>query len=164
MIPASAAPPEKVEAAATALRGQHSLTVDEAARILNVEPRDARTILQRLCLAGTAMFDPDGGAYRWRALFPELDLESGEGPGLEERRGVEMYRQGGARITSDHLSAEGREVDAFVSEGERTSNARIRRDEDGRIVYAQCDCSHVRYHKLRLGPCRHIIATSLAAG
>jgi hypothetical protein len=164
MIPASAAPPEKVEAAAAALRDQHSLTVDEAARILNVEPRDARTILQRLCLAGTAMFDPDGGTYRWRALFPELNLESAEGPGLEERRGVEMYRQGGARITSDHLSPEGREVDAFVSDGERMSNARIRRDEDGRIVYAQCDCSHFRHHKLRLGPCRHIIATSLAAG
>ena len=164
MIPASAAPPEMVEAAADALREQHSLSVDDAAHILNVQPRDARTILQRLCVAGTAMFDPDGGTYRWRALFPELNLESGEGPGLEERRGVEMYRQGGTRITSDELSPEGREIDATVSDGERTSNTRIRRDEDGRIVYAQCDCTHFRYHKLRLGPCRHIIATSLAAG
>ena len=164
MIPASAAPPEMVEAAATALREQHSLSVDDAAHILNVQPRDARTILQRLCVAGTAMFDPEGGIYRWRALFPNLNLESGEGPGLEERRGVEMYRQGGTRITSDELSPEGREVDATVSDGERTSNTRIRRDEDGRIVYAQCDCTHFRYHKLRLGPCRHIIATSLAAG
>ena len=164
MIPASAAPPEMVEAAATALREQHTLSVDDAARILNVQPRDARTILQRLCVAGTAMFDPDGGIYRWRALFPHLNLESGEGPGLEERRGVDMYRQGGTRITSDELSPEGREVDATVSDGERTSNTRIRRDEDGRIVYAHCDCSHFRYHKLRLGPCRHIIATSLAAG
>lgn len=164
MIPASAAPPEIVEAAATALREQHSLSVDDAAHILNVQPRDARTILQRLCVAGTAMFDPDGGIYRWRALFPNLNLESGEGPGLEERRGVDMYHQGGTRITSDELSPEGREIDATVSDGERTSNTRIRRDEDGRIVYAQCDCSHFRYHKLRLGPCRHIIATSLAAG
>ena len=164
MIPASAAPPEMVEAAADALREQHSLSVDDAAHILNVQPRDARTILQRLCVAGTAMFDPDGGIYRWRALFPNLNLESGEGPGLEERRGVDMYHQGGTRITSDELSPEGREIDATVSDGERTSNTRIRRDEDGRIVYAQCDCSHFRYHKLRLGPCRHIIATSLAAG
>lgn len=164
MIPASAAPPEMVEAAATALRERHSLSVDDAARILNVQPRDARTILQRLCVAGTAMFDPDGGTYRWRALFPNLNLESGEGPGLEERRGVDMYRQGGTRITSDEVSREGREVDATVSDGERTGNTRIRRDEDGRIVYAHCDCSHFRYHKLRLGPCRHIIATSLAAG
>ncbi len=164
MIPASAAPPEKVEAAATALREQHSLSVDDAARILNVQPRDARTVLQRLCLAGTAMFDPDGGTYRWRALFPELDLESGEGPGLEERRGVEMYRQGGTHITSDDLSAEGREIQATVNDEARTSKVQIRRDEDGRIVYAQCDCSHFRYHKLRQGPCRHIIATSLAAG
>ena len=164
MIPASAAPPEIVEAAATALREQHSLSVDDAAHILNVQPRDARTILQRLCVAGTAMFDPEGGIYRWRALFPNLNLESGEGPGLEERRGVDMYHQGGTRITSDELSPEGREIDATVSDGERTSNTRIRRDEDGRIVYAQCDCSHFRYHKLRLGPCRHIIATSLAAG
>lgn len=163
MVPASAAPPEKIEAAATALREHHSLSVDDTARILNVQPRDARTILQRLCLAGTAMFDPDGGTYRWRALFPELNLESGEGPGLEERRGVEMYRQGGARVTSDELSSEGREIEAAVTDGDRTSDVRIRRDEDGRIVYAQCSCSHFRYHKLRMGPCRHIIATSLAA-
>jgi predicted nucleic acid-binding Zn finger protein len=35
---------------------------------------------------------------------------------------------------------------------------------DGRINYAQCDCPHFRHHKLRQGPCRHIVALSLAGG
>jgi hypothetical protein len=35
---------------------------------------------------------------------------------------------------------------------------------DGRINYAECDCAHFRSHKLRQGPCRHIVALSLAGG
>jgi len=164
MIPASAADDGQATLLATQLQAKHSLTADDVVALMNVTPSEARVLLQRLCVAGTAMFDPMSNSYRWRALFPELNFESDSGAGLEERRGVEFFRAGNVDITSDEFGVNERTVHAEVSGSERAHNVLIRRDEDGRVTYAQCDCSHFRHNKLRLGPCRHIVATSLAGG
>ncbi len=36
-------------------------------------------------------------------------------------------------------------------------------DGDGRVRFAQCDCSFYRREKLRQGPCAHILATAALA-
>lgn len=164
MIPASAADDGQATLLATQLQAKHSLTADDVVALMNVTPSEARVLLQRLCVAGTAMFDPLSNSYRWRALFPEFNLESDSGAGLEERRGVEFFRAGNVDITSDEFGVNERTVRARVSGSERAHSVEIRRDEDGRVTYAQCDCSHFRHNKLRQGPCRHIVATSLAGG
>jgi len=164
MIPASAADDGQATLLATQLQTKHSLTADDVVALMNVTPSEARVLLQRLCVAGTAMFDPLSNSYRWRALFPEFNLESDSGAGLEERRGVEFFRAGNVDITSDEFGVNERTVRARVSGSERAHSVEIRRDEDGRVTYAQCDCSHFRHNKLRQGPCRHIVATSLAGG
>ena len=48
--------------------------------------------------------------------------------------------------------------EATVVDGDRTSALRLDSDLDETISYAQCSCSHFRYHKLRQGPCRHMVA------
>lgn len=164
MIPASAADDSVLDRAAAELRQRHSLTVDDAVIALNVTPSEARLLLQRLCSAGTAMYDPTTGMTRWRALFPDLDLSRGEEAGREERIGVELFRSAGVRIESDEFDAGERTLKSVVDSSDRSNRVQLRRDEDGRVLYAQCDCSHFRYHRLRQGPCRHIIATSLAGG
>lgn len=164
MIPASAADDAILERAAEELRRRHSLTIDDAVHALNVTPGEARVLLQRLCTAGTAMFDPTTGTTRWRALFPDLDLSRGDEAGREERFGVDLFRSGAVSIQSDGFDAGERALTAIVRSPERSNTVQLRRDEDGRVTYAQCDCSHFRHHKLRQGPCRHIIATSLAGG
>jgi hypothetical protein len=165
MIPASMAEPGIVAQAAVLLRTQGILAPDDIASELNVTPAQARAVLQRLCVAGKAMYDPDLRRYRWRALFPQLDLEADTDAGREERMGVELSRKKSVTIESDELSAEGvRRVTSRISDGERESSVVLESDIDGRVTYAQCDCSHFRYHKLRQGPCRHIVATNIAEG
>lgn len=165
MIPASMAEPGVVAQAAVLLRARSVLAPDDVASELNVTPAQARAVLQRLCVAGKAMYDPDLRRYRWRALFPQLDLEADTEAGREERKGVELSRTKSVTIESDEISAEGiRRVTSSISDGERESSVVLESDIDGRVTYAQCDCSHFRYHKLRQGPCRHIVATNIAEG
>lgn len=165
MIPASMAEPGTVAQTAVLLRAKGILAPDDIAQELNVTPAQARAVLQRLCVAGKAMYDPDLRRYRWRTLFPQLDLEADTEAGREERIGVELSRRKSVTIESDEFSSEGvRRVTSRISDGERESSVVLESDIDGRVTYAQCDCSHFRYHKLRRGPCRHIVATNIAEG
>lgn len=165
MIPASMAEPGTVAQTAVLLRAKGILAPDDIAQELNVTPAQARAVLQRLCVAGKAMYDPDLRRYRWRTLFPQLDLEADTEAGREERMGVELSRRKSVTIESDEFSSEGvRRVTSRISDGERESSVVLESDIDGRVTYAQCDCSHFRYHKLRRGPCRHIVATNIAEG
>ena len=106
------------------------------------------------------MFDPENKLYRWRTLFPALQLNANETIGLEERKGIELFREGSVQIQDDTITAEDRQLQAYIG----SYSMLIRRDIDGRIHYAECDCGHFRKHKLRHGPCRHIVALSLAGG
>ncbi len=158
--PASGGDKAAIQQAAELLQKQHALSVEDLAKILNRSPGDSRGLLQGLCLAGMAMFEPERNLYRWRALFPNLKLDRDETEGLEERMGVQLFRKGAVQVQGDKITAEGRQLEADVG----TSSPMLRRDLDGRINYAACDCSYFRRHKLRQGPCRHIVALSLAGG
>lgn len=158
--PAATTNEATIRQAASHLQSQHALSVDKLAEDLNITPADSRRILQRLCLAGSGMFDPDQRLYRWRALFPGLNLNTEQSAGREERKGVELFQSGAVTLQSDTITAEGRQLEADVD----SCSPMLQRDVDGRITYAQCDCSHFRHNKLRQGPCRHIVALSLAGG
>ncbi|MCP9943033.1 SWIM zinc finger family protein [Cyanobium sp. ATX 6E8] len=158
--PACGSDKAAIHQAAELLQRQHSLSVEDLAKTLNCSPGEARGLLQGLCLAGMAMFEPGRNLYRWRALFPTLKLNRDETAGLEERMGVQLFRKGAVQVQEDTITAEGRQLVANVE----TSSPMLRRDVDGRINYAECDCSHFRRNKLRQGPCRHIVALSLAGG
>lgn len=162
MVPASQAPREAAEAAAGRLRDHITLSADDLAEQLNLPPVEARAVLQGLCVSGQAMYDVETRSYRWRALFPQLQLDRTLDIGREERKGVEIFRSGGITIPIDTiLQTGGRRVVAEIGDGDRTHEVMIESDVDGRVTYAQCDCSHFRFHKLRQGPCRHMVAASL---
>lgn len=158
--PAAANDDNALQLAAEMLQRQHCLSVGELAQFLNKSPGEARGLLQRLCLAGSAMFDPERQLYRWRALFPTLQLTEQQTAGLEERKGVELFKNGAVEVMNDAITTEGRQMEAAVA----GSLPMLRRDADGRINYAQCNCSHFKHHKLRQGPCRHLVALSLKGG
>jgi len=155
MIPASGAQPEAVRQAADALRAHLALTVDAFAKLANLEPAVARSALQQLCAAGQAMFD--SGIYRHRVLFADLDLQAGQ-VGREERLGIGLARDGDVTVDADDFVDGVRQVLATVTDGDRSVTVRLDTDADRSITYAQCTCSHFRYHKLRQGPCRHMVA------
>lgn len=164
MIPASAASEDTVTRASEVLRSAISMKPDQLAIALNCSTSDARLALQRLCVTGTAMYDPTSNCYRWRALFPELRLDEFSESGREERFGVDLFRSGAVAIEVDRFEVDERVLHASVENADRTNSVVVRQDVDARVAFAQCDCSHFRYHKLRQGPCRHIIATNLAGG
>ena len=164
ITPASDLSPNIIENASTLLKKKNALSVDELANKINQSPGDSRRILQSLCIKGLAMFDPENGKYRWRALFPSLNLERQSQAGLEERKGLEIFKSNKIKIISDQITAKGRELKGLVESDEKVNQPSIIKDLDGRVINAQCDCSHFRFHKLRQGPCRHIVSLSLQGG
>ncbi len=163
MIPASDTSSETMQKAALFLKGKQLLEADELAKHLNTSPMEARRILQRLCLAGSAMYDPESKKYRSRELFSSFDFQLNSEAGREERKGLEIFKANAVELLSDEMTPKGRVIKGTTKFNNRICTAILNRDIDGRITQAQCNCSHFRYHKLRQGPCRHIVALSLTS-
>ncbi|MEI6694287.1 MAG: SWIM zinc finger family protein [Actinomycetes bacterium] len=127
---------------------------------LDIDLPSARATLNSLCAAGKALFDPTSGAYSHRVLFPDWS-QSDDEAGLEERIGYEIFRSGGVRIFADEMVNAVAVFDAHCSEANKTQTftVNLQLDADSRVSYAQCSCPNFRFHKLRKGPCRHIVAT-----
>ena len=164
ITPASDLSPNIIENASTLLKEKNALSVEELANKINQSPGDCRRILQSLCIKGLAMFDPENGKYRWRALFPSLNLEIQSEAGVEEKKGLEIFKTKNIQVISDQITPKGRELKGLVKLDEKINKPSIIKDLDGRVINAQCDCSHFRFHKLRQGPCRHIVSLSLEGG
>jgi hypothetical protein len=139
-----------------------SLTTADVAERLGVSVAQASALLQKLCMQGKAMFDPSRGIYRWRDLFPTLDVYEDDQTSREARFGVELARQGKVARTSDELKGEIRYLGAKVEDKNGTYSPLLELDLDNRPKYAQCTCAFYNYNKLRQGPCRHMVALSLA--
>lgn len=160
LMPTGTVSDQLMTRAAALLKSGGHLTPDQLAGAANVAPAEARGALQKLCLAGKAMFDPESASFRWRELFPEFDLEKLSEPALEERKGIELHASGAVAVDEDVMTDGRRKRQATVSDQTDRSTT-LETDADGRVTYAECTCPHFRYHKLRQGPCRHIVALSL---
>jgi hypothetical protein len=147
--------------AAALLKSSVRLNPGQLAGSADVGEADARGALQKLCMMGKAMFDPDTASFRWRELYPEFDMTKLTAPALEERNGIELQASGAVSIESESIE-DGRRIRvASVSDStDRTTT--LETDPDGRVTYAECTCGHFRANKLREGPCRHIVALSLS--
>jgi hypothetical protein len=164
LVPASTTDPGLVREASNVLAERLSVSSDELAVELNMSPLQSRLILQRLCVLGLAMFDPTRLRFRHRVLFPEIDFSADSDIGREERVGIELYQSRAVTIDSDEYVSDERVVKARVATQKDTSEVTVIRDIDGRVLRASCMCSHYRHNKLRLGPCRHLVATVAAGG
>lgn len=126
-----------------------------------VSEPEARGALQKLCLLGKAMFDPDTSSFRWRELYPEFDLSKLSTPALEERKGIDLHDAAAVSVEVESVEGGRRKRVARVADStDRTTT--LETDVDGRVTYAECTCGHFRANKLREGPCRHIVALSLS--
>lgn len=124
---------------------------------LNLKPSQALSILQTLAFHGKAMYLPNQKQYVYRELVPGWQPE--QKAGIEERRGIEFAKK------DNYFNSIEREIEAELTtvsgDTEDGFKVEIRRDSDARITYAQCSCSFFNFNKLRLGPCRHIVALGL---
>ena len=163
MIPASDTSEETMQKAVIFLKSQQLLEAIQLSKHLNTSPMEARRILQRLCLAGLAMYDPDSKKYRSRELFSTCDFKLNSKAGREEIKGIEIFKANAVKLLSDEINAKGRLIKGSIKYDNKVCTAILNRDIDGRVIHAQCNCSHFRYHKLQQGPCRHIVALSLTS-
>lgn len=161
-IPVANIDEEKLSAGLDLLIKQGAITTAEFAKELSVSVPDASALLQKLCLQGKAMFDPNRNLYRWRDLFPTLDIYQESESSREERFGIELANQNKVRKTTDEVKAEIRYLAAAVEDKKGTFSPLLELDSDNRPKYAQCNCPFYNYNKLRQGPCRHMVALSLA--
>ena len=145
---------------AALLKSAGRMSPTQSASAAEVTEVEARGALQKLCMLGKAMFDPDTASFRWRELFPEFDLTKLSVPALEERKGIDLHASGAVTVQDDFLEGGRRKRMASVLDTtDRTTT--LETDTDGRVTYAECTCGYFRANKLREGPCRHIVALSL---
>jgi len=140
------------------LQSSYSLDVSTLATSLNLRPAQARSLLQRLCRQGVAMFDPDSAQYLARALFPDGQLAPEPKADAEETQGLALAARATFSEYNDDLTASERTVSALIALDGDSKNVVIRFDLDGRATFGQCSCNFFRYNKLKKGPCRHMIA------
>ena len=167
-----------VAQAAQLLESKLRLSPAELAAISDLSQDSAASALQRLCRQGMAMYDLAGGVYRWRQLlpFPVPEDESDARMNLARRiaaTGGVVFKKPGEDDEEESgfgLSALDESTERFrasvrggETKRERKFNVTIDLDSDGRVRFAQCDCSFYRREKLRQGPCAHILATAALA-
>jgi hypothetical protein len=134
------------------------ITTQELGELLGTSTAAAASVLQKLCLSGKAMFDPVRGVYRWRDLFPTIDLQLDDEVSRELTAGVELMRDKKVKVTLDDQKDGVRYLAATVSDLNGTYSPILELDLDNRPKHAQCTCPFYNYNRLKQGPCRHMIA------
>jgi hypothetical protein len=136
-------------------------TVSSLSEKLKVTKKESQGLLQALCLAGLALYDADDREYRWRQLFPEIDFNLENETSREERFGVKIFQESKYSTSIERDDQGLATVSIQVEIDEKVFNPKIVSDIDGRVSYAQCNCGFFNFNKMRLGPCRHIVAVSM---
>jgi hypothetical protein len=160
MPSADAKSPQTLEASEV-LRTLGRVTVDRFSEKLKTSKKESQALLQTLCLTGVALYDADDSEYRWRQLFPEIDFNLENETTREERFGLKIFKD------TKHSASVGRDgqglttVSLELKLDSKVFNPKIVADADGRVTYAHCNCSFFNFNKMRLGPCRHIVAVSM---
>jgi hypothetical protein len=160
-IPTSGLDESKLPIALSLITARGQLTTPEMAQELNSSISESSAILQKLCLQGKVMFDPERNLYRWRDLFPTLDIYQENDSSRESRAGLKIFQEGNLKITMDE-NKDGIKYLSGLLESEKTDfKPLLELDSDNRPKYAQCNCSFYNFNKLKQGPCRHMIALLL---
>jgi len=160
-IPTANVKEEHIPLALEVIVKNGSITTSELAKNLSVSVGEASVLLQKLCLQGKAMFDPDRNLYRWRDLFPTLDLYVDDDSSREMRGALANLSLFKLKKTLDDVKNEVRYLSGTITYGSETFKPLLELDLDNRPKYAQCSCSFYNFNKLRQGPCRHMITLLL---
>jgi hypothetical protein len=160
-IPTSGLDESKLPIALSFITAKGQLTTADMAQELNASIPESSAILQKLCLQGKVMFDPERNLYRWRDLFPTLDIYQENDSSRESRAGLKIFQEGNLKITMDEKKDEIKYLSGLLESEKTDFKPLLELDSDNRPKYAQCNCSFYNFNKLKQGPCRHMIALLL---
>lgn len=124
------------------------------------------TALQIACQNGRVMYDLARDVYRLRPLTEApLDLSRLQYRSVRERIAHDLVQRGAVKITSENrIYGTGLEITGkvVVESDRREYRPQLVLDDDGRVKSAECTCTFFRKHKLKEGPCAHLIALRVA--
>ena len=151
----------KLTAIAATFNADPIRTFEQIASAVSLPKPEIAAGLNRLALFGQVIHDLPRGVYRWRQVMPAPLTESQIGSeDLETVEGRGLLNRGKFEVTRDEMSPTGTRLIHCSIRDRLSSNRDVEMvlDADGRIVRAQCKCSHHFQSGLRRGPCRHLQA------
>lgn len=151
-----------LEAVLGFLEARHFATAAEIAAAIKRPAPAVLRALQLGCQHGAVMVDLAAGVYRLRPLLAgPIDLGRLEFRNLRERGAHDLLAKKAVKIVSENrIYGVGLELvgEAQVPAERREYRPQLTIDDEGRVRSAECTCSFYRKHKLKEGPCAHMIA------
>ncbi|PIW00714.1 MAG: hypothetical protein CO108_18590 [Deltaproteobacteria bacterium CG_4_9_14_3_um_filter_63_12] len=163
LLPRTALVTPKMEKVLGTLSKKHFASLDDLAKASKLEASDALEALQQGSQQGKVIFDIDREVYRIRPLTDEpLDLVRLEFRNNRERQAHDLLADKEAvKLVSESMVFDsGIELvgKVKVEAEKREYRPQLTLLDDGRIGHAECTCKLFRTHKLKEGPCAHLIA------
>jgi hypothetical protein len=113
--------------------------------------------MHRLAKEGQVIYDFTSELYRWREVMPwALSMETLGPPPEEVTEGQKLM----GKVAIERRETLGAQL-LVVAKVDKTSVEAVFTG-DQRFARAKCSCSYFHKHKLRTGPCRHLLALQLA--
>lgn len=141
-------------------------SADELAAATKKPASDVRAALQIACQHGQVMYDLAHDRYRFRPLLGgAIDLSRMVYRNVREKLAHDLVARGAVKIaTENRIYGVGLELTGKVSVAadRREYRPQLTLDDDGRVRGAECTCAFYRKHKLKEGPCAHLIALRIA--
>ena len=166
MAPQAEVTPAQVEAVGRQLQSCWQAGAQELAQATGLVPAQVHTAMTRWMQAGRAVYDLDAGRYAWRELLREpLTAQQLQPANPEEDKALALVR--GKAIAPPRIDRK----DGFSritgqiprADGKRLFDTQLELNADERLTDARCSCNHYQQHRLRQGPCEHMIALRLVA-
>lgn len=157
--------PEQDKLAAE-LAKRYVATADELVKATSLSKVEVLRGLQLGCQAGELMYDLPGERYRVRPLLatpPDPDRLRYRTP--EERAAHDLLaiRDAVNVVKENRILGEGLELvgKVVVAAEKREYRPQMMLTEDDRVKKAECTCAFYRQHKMKEGPCAHLVALRL---
>ncbi|MEK7431979.1 MAG: SWIM zinc finger family protein [Cyanobacteriota bacterium] len=143
------------------------MTIDELKNDLKIDQKELFAGLQNGCQKGLLMYDMN--TCRLRPLLDEMPTwDELEFRNRKERKAHDLIAQKDTVIleSEEHIHDIGVELvgKVKVKEEKREYRPVLKINSEGRVLKAECTCSFFRKHKLKEGPCEHLIALRIRFG
>ncbi|MEN9434231.1 MAG: hypothetical protein RLZZ422_1820 [Pseudomonadota bacterium] len=143
------------------------LNIDELVTQTGLKKAECRSALLQACQQGLVMYDAGALVYRYRPLTAEpLEMSHFQFRHPAEKLAYDLVHRQKAlsHWQTLILPSEGVEVAATITvkEDKREYLSKLKLNEEGQVVKAECSCHQIMQHGLSQGACSHLIALRIA--
>jgi predicted DNA-binding WGR domain protein len=165
LLPRQRAAKDELEKVLTYLSEKYFATAEEIGNVIGVNDSRLLAALQLGCQQGSLMYDIDNGVYRYRALTEHpLDWDRLEFRNDNERVAYDHLAKEAVTLESENrVHSKGIEVigQLHVEAEQRDYRVEFVITPIGFLTRVKCTCRMFRTHRLKNGPCSHIVALRL---